>query len=60
MKIFKISYSEDVPAYDIEIKAKSMSEAVNEVRYIMLIEKDIDIDIWNIEEKGEITNKDKR
>ena len=60
MKKFKISYSEYVPTYDIEIRAESMSEAVNEVRYIMLIEKDIDIDIWNIEEKVEATSKDKR
>ena len=59
MKTFKISYSEYVPTYDMEIKAESMSEAVDEVRYIMLFEKNMDIDIWNIEEKIEAISKDK-
>ena len=59
MKTFKISYSEDVPVYDIEVEAENISEAVDKAEEIISDEKDIEIDIWNIEEKVEATSKDK-
>ena len=58
MKIFKISYSEDVPVYDIEVEAENISEAVDKAEQIIFDEKDIEIDIWNIEEKAEVISND--
>jgi len=60
MKKFRIAYSEFVPVYDIEVEAENISEAVDKAEEIIFDEKDIEIDIWNIEEKAEITSKDKR
>ena len=51
MKIFKIKYSEDIPVYDIEVEAENISKAEDKARNIIFDEKDIEIDIWNIEEK---------
>ena len=51
MKIFKIKYSEDIPVYDIEVEAENISKTVDKARNIIFDEKDIEIDIWNIEEK---------
>ena len=60
MKTFKISYSEDVPVYDIEVEPENISEAVDKAEEIIFDEQDIEIDIWNIEEKVEVTSKEKR
>ena len=60
MKIFRIAYSEDVPVYDIEVEAENMSEAADKTEEIIFNEKDIEIDIWNIEEKVGVSIKGKR
>ena len=60
MKIFKICYSEDVPTYDIEVEAEDMCKAVDKAKEIIFDEKDIEVDIWNIEEKAKVTTNDKR
>mgnify|MGYP005648966007 FL=1 len=51
MKIFRISYSEFVPTYDIEIEAENESEAYDKAKEILTESLDEEPDIWNVEEK---------
>ena len=62
MKLFKVVYSEDydflyekIPTYEIEVKAKNQSEALDKARDI-LTEKFIDdgFDIHKVEEMKEV------
>ena len=56
MKTFKISYSEDVPVYDIEVEAENESEAYDKAKEILTESLDEEPDFWNC---IEVKEKDK-
>ena len=55
MKIFNICYSKDVPTYNMDVEAEDMSEAVDKAKNIIYDGKGIEVDIWHVEEKVELT-----
>ena len=60
MKILNICYSKNVPTYNMDVEAEDMSEAVDKAKNIIYDEKGIEVDIWHVEEKVELTTSDKR
>ena len=56
MKIFKITYSEFVPCYDIEVEAENVSKAYEIARDILSEKLGEEPDFWRCEE---VKQKDK-
>ena len=50
MKIFKITYSEFVPCYDIEVEAENESEAHDKAKEVLADSLDEEPEFWGVEE----------
>ncbi|MCH1613475.1 MAG: hypothetical protein L7S72_09285 [Flavobacteriales bacterium] len=50
MKIFKVTYSEFVPTYDIEVEAENESEAYDKAKETLCESLGEEPDFWNCEE----------
>ena len=50
MKIFKVTYSEFVPCYDIEVEAENEYDATDKAQEILRETLDEEPEIWNVEE----------
>ena len=53
MKLFKVTYSEFVPCYDIEVEAENESDAYDKAKEILCETLDEEPDFWNVEEVKE-------
>ena len=57
MKIFKITYSEFVPCYDIEVEAEDEFKAYDKAKEVLADTLDEEPEFWNcVEVKKEKTN----
>ena len=50
MKIFKITYSEFVPCYDIEVEAENVSKAYDKAKEVLADSLDEEPEFWGVEE----------
>lgn len=57
MKIFKVTYSEFVPCYDIEVEADGKLDAISKAKDILWDTLNDEPEIWNVEEVKEVKKK---